>query len=147
MTGQPTPDSMLMPLPSGDPAIDDDHRQLAKLATAFRIAATAQNLPRAMILFETLLTGLQAHFKREELMLADYGDDDLAAHCQEHEQVMRDIMRIRSDAFLLLRAWPLQAADLACHLVQRCYVHDLESSRTFGNGVSGLRPMVLPVVL
>jgi len=109
---------------SGHHVLDDDHRLLLELATRFTEAAHADNQPRAIIIFEALLTAVQAHFKREEWCLGAVLDPDLAEHRRLHEEVMAQLLTVRAESFLLLRCWPAHAVDLVAGLLRRSCFHD-----------------------
>jgi len=140
MSSDPLPS--FIPLSSGHVAIDEDHRQLADLAARFRQAVAASNLPLAMHLFEVLLSGMQAHFKREEGLLIAASAPERYDHMAMHEDVMRELLTIRQDGFRVLRCWPDRAVDLLGHLLRRTQAHDRRSAPSFAGGGS-LPPLAL----
>ena len=115
----------------GHPVLDDDHAKLWRLTLSFRQAAHAGKPSQAMDLFECLMTGLQAHFLREELLLSGHDAAGLDSHRQEHNRVLRQFMLIGSESFLFLRSWPGLAGDLACSLMLASLAHDLSEIAGF----------------
>ena len=130
------PPATSAPLSAGHAVIDEDHRQLDDLAGRFRQAVEASNLPLAMHLFETLLSGLQAHFKREEGLLIAASAPERHDHMTVHEDVMRELLTIRQDSFRVLRCWPERAVDLLGHLLRRSQADDRLSAESFVHGGS-----------
>jgi hemerythrin-like metal-binding protein len=122
------------PLASGHAAIDDDHRQLDEMVTRFREAVAASNLPRAMHLFDSLLTGMQVHFKREEGLLIAALAPDRYDHMTAHEEVMREMLTIRQDSFRVLRCWPERVVDLLGHLLRRNQMQDRALAASISGG-------------
>ena len=85
----------------------------------------------AMSLFERLVTAVQVHFLREELLLAAELAADLEPHRAEHHRLLRQFMLISGDGFRFLRSWPGLAGDLACQLLRQSLDHDLAETDGF----------------
>jgi|GEM_PF-3445382 len=126
----------------GHPMLDDDHAKLWAMTLAFRREVREGNPLQAMALFENLLTGAQAHFLREELLLSHQGLSALEIHRQDHQTTLRKLMVISGDDFLFLRSWPGLAGDLAYSLIQRSLAHDLTEAEIFSQ-LMPLRPIPL----
>ncbi len=76
---------------SNHPAIDQQHRELFRLANALLDASPAE----FSTAFDTLLTHVEQHFSDEEQVLRDHAYEALADHAASHRKLIREALDLR----------------------------------------------------
>lgn len=78
-------------LETGLAELDDDHKQLLEKAGALIRAATQKPLGEMSTALHSFHAAAQAHFAREEGIMAQFKYDGADKHWQEHQQMLTDI--------------------------------------------------------
>ncbi len=76
---------------SQHPAIDQQHRELYRLANALLDAAPTE----FETAFDKLLAHVEQHFTDEERVLHDHAYEALAEHCDSHRELIRNALALR----------------------------------------------------
>lgn len=85
---------------SGNPVIDQEHRELFRLANVLLEKTVAQNdEPIGFdVAFDALLKHLAEHFGHEESILASYNYEHLTEHANEHKTILNNALALREQA-------------------------------------------------